>query len=288
MSTATVNSIIARCILDPPFLDALTSNTEETLKGYDLDPDERRGFVGLDLSRIRYLAAFITKIQNHDVIAEIAQTHTLLRHYDLELPVFSAYRERHQRLRPANPGKREKVRAFVAFLKTYLASLPADSAPGLEDILNHEWLMWEASASAGTQRPVPGARSNHATGPARDLNDINDIDEWVPRLNGVFRVGLFEHDPVEIAGQIARSAFDSSRLCKDAGIWGYWGNPRSASVSLFRLDYGVLMVLQEITGNRSVGEIIRRITATAKSEISPEEVRSFFVTAFQNGLCITG
>src|SRR5262245_18804899 len=110
MSTATVNSIIARCILDPPFLDALISNTEAALKGYDLDEQEQRGFLSLDLRKIRYLAGFITKIQNHDVIAEIAQTHALLRHYDLELPVFSAYRETHQRMRPAHPPKREKVR----------------------------------------------------------------------------------------------------------------------------------------------------------------------------------
>jgi hypothetical protein len=285
MSTATVNSIIARCILDPPFLDALTSNTEAALHGYDLDEHEQRGFLSLDLRRIRYLAAFITKIQNHDVIAEIAQTHTLLRHYDLELPVFSAYRETHQRMRPATPPKREKVRAFVAFLKAYLASLPADSAPGLEDILNHEWLMWEASESAGTQPPETAAGSNDAMPPQRPLDDLDDL---VPHMNGVFRVGVFEHDPLEIADQIARSGFDSSRLCKDGGIWGYWGNPGSESVRLFRLDYGVLMVLQEITGNRSVGDIIRRLTAGAKSEISPEEVRSFFVTAFQSGLCISG
>ena len=282
MSTATVNSIIARCILDPRFLDALASNTEETLKEYALDEQEQRGFLSLDLRRIRYLAGFITKIQNHDVIAEMAQTHTLLRHYDLELPVFSAYRETHQRMRAANPGKREKVRAFVAFLKTYLASLPPDSAPGLEDILNHEWLMWEASLSAGTQPPASGAGSTGETPPERALDNL---DELVPRMNGVFRVGVFEHDPLEIANQIAKSAFDSSRLCKDAGIWGYWGNPGSVPVRLFRLDYGVLTVLQEITGSRTIGEIIRRLTAATKPEITPEEVRSFFVTAFQSGLC---
>jgi hypothetical protein len=285
MSTATVNSIIARCILDPPFLDALTSNTEAALEGYDLDEQEQRGFLSLDLTRIRYLAGFITKIQNHDVIAELAQTHTLLRHYDLELPVFSAYRETHQRMRPAAPAKREKVRAFVAFLKAYLASLPADSAPGLEDILNHEWLMWEASESARTRPPGTAAGSNDATPQQRPLDDLDDL---VPRMNGVFRAGAFEHDPLEIADHIAKSAFDSGRLRKDAGILGYWGKPGSESVRLFRLDYGVLTVLQEVTGNRSIGEIIRRITTAAKSEISPEEVRSFFVTAFKSGLCITG
>ena len=93
---------------------------------------------------------------------------------------------------------------------------------------------------------------------------LDNLDELVPRMNGVFRVGVFEHDPLEIADQIAKSAFDSSRLCKDVCIWGYWGNPGSVSVRLFRLDYGVLTVLQEITGSRTIGEIIRRLTAAAK------------------------
>ena len=92
----------------------------------------------------------------------------------------------------------------------------------------------------------------------------------VPRLNGVFRVGVFEYNPLEIAGQIAKSAFDFSGLCKDACIWGYWGDPGTASVRLFQLEYGVLMVLEEITGSRSIDEIIRRLAAAQNRRSRPK------------------
>jgi len=283
MSTATVNSIIARCIVEPPFLAALASNPKETLDRYDLDEQARHDFLSLDLTRIQYLAGFITKIQNHDVVAELPQTHILLRHYDLELPVFRAYHETHQRLRRTNPGKNEKLRVFVPFLKGYLDSLPAGSAPGLADILNHEWLLWEVRESVARQRSA-GEESTTVPVPASGAG----LDESIPRLNGVFRVGLFEYIPLEIAAEIASSTFDACRLTKDACIWGYWADPGTASLRLFQLESGVLMVLDQITGNRSISEIIRRLEATSKMEITPEEIRAFFLTAFQNGLCITG
>jgi hypothetical protein len=283
MSTATVNSIIARCIVEPPFLAALASNPKETLDRYDLDEQARLDFLSLDLTRIQYLAGFITKIQNHDVVAELPQTHILLRHYALELPVFSAYHETHQRLRRTNPGKNEKLRVFVPFLKGYLDSLRAASAPGLADILNHEWLLWEVRESVARQRSA-GEGSSAVPAPASGAG----LDESVPRLNGVFRVGLFEYNPIEIAAEIASSSFDAGRLSQEACMWGYWADPGTASLRLFQLESGVLMVLDQITGSRSISEIIRRLEETSQGEITPEEIRAFFLTAFQSGLCITG
>ena len=94
--------------------------------------------------------------------------------------------------------------------------------------------------------------------------------------------------PLEIAAEIAGSTFDAGRLTPDACIWGYWADPGTASLRLFQLESGVLMVLDQITGNRSISEIIRSLEETSQGEITPEEIRAFFLTAFQNGLCITG
>jgi len=283
MTSATVNSIIARCIVDPPFLAALASNPSATLDGYDLDGQARYDFLNLDLTRIQYLAGFITKIQNHDVIAELPQTHVLLRHYDVELPVFRAYHEMHQALRRTNPGRNDKLRSFVPFLKAYLESLPDGSTPGLADIVNHEWLLWQVRESVVRQPSTASAESS-AVPPASEAR----LDQLIPRLNGAFRVGLFEYNPFEVAGEIASLTFDAGRLNKKPCIWGYWADPGTLSVRLFELEYGVLLVLDQITGSGSIGEIIRRLGERSSGEITPEEIRAFFLTALQTGLCVTG
>jgi len=143
MSTGTVNTLIARCMVDPEFLALLSSDRDAALRGYELDDRTRSDFAALDIRRVIGLAAVITKVQNNGLWQWIPNTRALTVRYGLEQELFAAFHREHQALRAGPRTRDEQTYRFFDFLGHALAEWIPEETPALRDVFLHERLLWE-------------------------------------------------------------------------------------------------------------------------------------------------
>src|SRR5690242_831076 len=116
-STSTVNSILARCFVEPGFLDRMASDVEGALRGYDLDEQSLSDFRELDIRRVRNIAGFITKVKNGHFRSALPGTTALLEYYAKEIEVFAEFNAIQRGWgSAADVSKRARLARFIQFL----------------------------------------------------------------------------------------------------------------------------------------------------------------------------
>src|SRR5947199_10036579 len=112
MFEGPIEEIIARCLLDPSFLASLHQNPAETLESYGLEESVRQQIESADFDKIQRFSGFISKIQHNHLWESFPTTRQLLRFYELELEIFTAYRP-YQLSAEVSMGSREqRTRSF--------------------------------------------------------------------------------------------------------------------------------------------------------------------------------
>jgi hypothetical protein len=277
---AGVDTILARCLLDPEFLRRVSNDPGGVLAAYDLDERARRDFESFDFGSVRNFAGFITKIQHNDLWESLPGTRSLLKHYEIEIETFTAYHPLHAGLRARRVPRDEKIAAFLDFLQARLAAKPHERYPGLRDVLVHERLTWEIRtrlSKEGDEGRTNGAASRSGR-----------FDRLVPAVRGVARVGSFEFSPFAIAEQLAQGRFEPSGLSAKPHSLVYWGDPVSQQLRVFEVDEVTAAILREVDGRRSVGAVVRRATRRLGGEAPPSRFRPLFETTADRGLLALG
>jgi len=227
MSTGTVNTLIARCMVDPEFLALLSSDRDAALRGYDLDDRTRSDFAALDIRRVIGLAAVITKVQNNGLWQWIPNTRALTVRYGLEQEIFAAFHREHQALRAGPRTRDEQTRRFFDFLGHALAEWIPEETPGLRDVFQHERLLWEL-------------RTSLAAGVASAL-----------------RVGFFSSSPHETIAAIREERFIPANV-RSAPQWlVYHADVNVQTVRTLEVDEVTGRVLALAGGTRSIAAIAR-------------------------------
>lgn len=150
-----INSFVARCLLDPGYLDRLARNPHDEIAALPVSTGTRTAIAGLDFERVRLFAGFISKVQHNDLWDDFPCTRSLLRYYRVELATFADYRAHHLELaRAGKPTRAAKTEAFLDFLESRLRRPVGPEYPGLLDVLTHERLHWEVTRSL-LERPGP-------------------------------------------------------------------------------------------------------------------------------------
>jgi hypothetical protein len=275
MSTASINSVLARCLVEPHFLDRLAADPAGALSQYDLDRQTRSEFLELDPARIRKLAGFITAVQNNQLWEMLPATRSLLKHFGMEVEIFSRYRETHQNLR-STPGvsREEKIFRFLQFLA---AELEASNSPRLHELCNvflHERLRWQAGCSL-TRCPVD------SRGPV--VEEDRDTSMLYPVFVGWFRVGRFSADPLGIESQVLEGNFAGGSPSGSARLIGYWGDPVTRCVRLLDLDAPSAALLDLVDGRRTVRLIVQEIGHLQEFAIDLPDVWQFLWNASRTG-----
>lgn len=279
MTEGTVEAMIAKCLLEPAFLDALRADATNALAAYGLDEDIRGQMAGADFEKIGRFAGFIGKVQHNHLWESFPCTRHLLRFYRIEGDVFTAFRP--QQLAQAGEANRDdRIRRFVAFLDAFVAARAAIGLdyPGVAELLRHELNVWEL----GLAESVPGP------GPAIAPTFLSDMP-WgrfkrlVPKRNGPLRISAFAADPVAIQGLVKDGSFDGALPFKQRMVLLYWIDRTSAAMKLLQLDDLSGLVLSGVDDRRSVRAVIDRARHPSLMEVSPLAFRDLFEEAVRLG-----
>jgi hypothetical protein len=281
MSSAIINSIIARAIMDSRFLEQLTLEPESALHTYKLDARSYADFLACDIERLRNFAAFIAMVQHNHLWESFHYTRMLLHFYDLELSLFRDYLKIHQQNRANSRLNRDqRTEIFLTFLRDYVDGAADAQYPGLVDVLAHEKLIWEIkrclSAEGGPQPPA----SLHEELPPQD----ESLLILMPAVNGVIRTHHFGFDPVQIISSLQEKNFTPAETVPDQRILCYWGKRGTHHLQVFEIDYLTSLFLALVDGKNSIADMIQRLASMAGLPIPVSHFRPFLELAFQSGL----
>jgi hypothetical protein len=253
--SAVVNSIIARGLMDPSYLQRLAANPSTELRAYSLEENARAQFAQFDWNKLYHFAGFITKVQNNQLWQTLPYTRALLKYYRIEIEVFAGYREVFLSLRAAgSAASPERVSNFHQYLAGYLAAHDQDRYPGLADIAGHERIRWEVSRALNQDAGASASPERVHIDPAK-LSDLRDV---VPVIQGILQIGSFRYDPAEIICLLNRGSFDSRSISERPRWVGYWADVMTKSVRLLELSQDGAAVLALIDGRRSANDIIQQ------------------------------
>lgn len=273
MSEGAIEEIIARCLLNPSFTASLQHNSAEALAPYGLEEGIRQQVESADFDKIQRFSGFISKIQHNYLWESFPATRQLLRYYELELEVFTAYRP-HQLSADANHASRdERTRSFLDFLEAHLANGPkvGTSYPGLSEVLQHERAIWDLVSATSKL----------------DDEESSLLIEWtnlswsafqrlLPAIHGPMRLCVFDVDPEQVIRQLKEGTFAGIAPNTERSFFAYRINRKTGYSSVLKFDSLSVSILSRIDGKRSVRSVIASARRSGLGEIRPLAFRSFF------------
>lgn len=282
MSSAAVNSILARCMTDTAFLEHLANDPRAALTGYDLDEQTRSDFMKLEVGRLRSFAGLIVKVQNNGLWQFFPYTRKLMVHHGIDLDVFVAYRAQHLENRSERVPQKVQIARFLSFLDEYLDSQQVVDYPFLRDILAHEKTIWRLRADLDAL----GDQAAGAGGEAADVASLryDDLMSCAPVIHGMLRLVEMGCDPSEIISDLDQPQFEPEQHSFQKRWLAYWVTGTARSLRILQVDRPIASFLSHADGRRSVRAIIRRVVDDVAAGFRLSEFRPFLKLAVKERL----
>jgi hypothetical protein len=281
-TNAAVNSVVARCLIDPDYLERVAADPEAELRAYSLEDGVRAQFLGFDWAKLYHFAGLITKVQNNPLWQTLPYTRALLKYYRLEIEVFAGYRKTFLQLRASGRTTPfEKVSLFQEYLRNYLSLYSLDRYPGLIDITRHEQIWWSVSNSLHREADAPNSWEQVVI----DTSHFADPRDIVPVIQGTLQVGNFLYDPELIISLLNGGTFAPHKISERPRWIGYWADIKTGSVRLLEFDQHAAALLALIDGCRTTDSILRMVNREyGASDSASRDARSLIEAAHSVGL----
>jgi len=273
-----VESILARSLMDPDFLEALIVDPNGSLSSYSLDEATKREFLNANLTRIRAFSGFISKVQHNYLWESFPATLKLLSLYDLEIDLFSRYRSIQLSEKRKGAERRESVLRFIEFLEVQFKNKKGEQSKLMREVLKHERATWESRLSLGS---VPEPVS---TQPSMYKFNWSQFHRLSPVLCGPLAIREFCYDPIPLADLVVGENFDGKPPPRSPVILGYWGDRSTCQLRILQLDRLTAGVLCWVNGRRSIRQIIDCVRRSAKGALMPKDFRGLFEGMAEAGL----
>jgi hypothetical protein len=281
-STSTVNSILARCFVEPSFLDRMASDVEGVLRGYDLDKQALADFLDLDVRQVRKIAGFITKVKNGHFRTKLPSTTALLEYYAKEIEVFADFNAiQRERGLTSDASKQARLSLFIQFLADRIEDGRFDGELGLREVFLHERLQWQAALGFGEKLDAVSDSSLPGGFLPASSDDLGDV---IPIIQGSLFVGRFDLDPFAIDSILAQGQFSRDAIPPCSRIIAYWGDPADHRIRFLDLDESTAVLIDHVDGKRTVGSISTEAQRIFGPELVEAEVRDFFWETFSIGM----
>src|SRR5262245_21728495 len=268
-----IQSILARFLMDPAFIESVRANPQEALSEYRLNPSLCTQIGNADLDRIRRFSGFICKVQHNHLWDWFSGTRAMLNYYGIELDVFTRYRPiqllRKTRMSDANG----RIRRFLEFLREHATK---QNFPGLLQVLEHEWAIWEVQAAA--------AARNAARSKVRRANVSSHSSKFrnlYVSLKGVLAIRSFNFDPAIVVNRVRSGEFDGSLPDHRECTFVYLGDAEAGTLRILEIAPLAAIIISEVDGRRRVGSVI---DATRRRGLATLPARAFH-ECFKNLVC---
>jgi len=274
VSDQLFESMLARLLVEPTFLEACIADPVAATRQYQMDPGLSRAFRSVDFARIRKFSGFIGKIQHNFLWDNFPASRQLLAHHGKELQVFADYRVTQLSTHIKSASRQQKIESFVAFLKR---KVPELRIAGLDETLRHEHTMWSLLDASRSQVPC----ADHVRNDSISSMAWNRMQRLVPQVNGLLRVLWFRCDPKALVAEIESGVF-RRHLIEDEHVLAYWLDSMHRQVRILAIDPLTGLFLTKINGVRSLRSIISAIRHGSLSEVKPVAFREIIETIQQN------
>jgi hypothetical protein len=246
-----VTSLVARYLSNPGFRDQIATGRKEALASCGLSQSLNLEFHAVDFRALEGFGGLITKTQHNFLYEDLPYTRHLMRTYGLDLTVFTDYRSQVQSRQSVAVSRAEKTARFVSYLMAWLNSR-GQIAPGLADVLKHEFILYELKGEAAR---IVGEMGYYAD-VARNLPNL--------ALRPGVRLAEFQRDPLRIIARIqAGEAFTLGRRRRCCLVYQI----EDEQIKTFRPTRTVWHVLSMIDGQRSLGMIHRALRPLSRSTV---------------------
>jgi hypothetical protein len=273
-----VESIVARSLTDPAFLEALITAPDKTLDLCCLDPSIKSEFLSADLGKLRSFSGFITKVQHNYLWESLPATRKLLAFFGMEIELFAAYRKILLSQRTKNEERRISILRFIDFLEKYTKRKRA--APQMvHQVLRHERASWEARLAV-----LNSSGPSQTREPAKKVISWRELRQLRPMMNGYLAIREFSWDPIMMAAAILEERFDGKRPRRRPVILGYWGDCSSSQMRILRLEKIEAGVLCWVDGRRSVRQIVDKVRCGFPAGLLPRDFRGLFEGMTEAGI----
>ncbi len=181
----SMETLIARCLTDPAFLESVVQRPELVLS--KTGEAIRVSALRLDFRKIQQFSGFISKIQHNYLWEHFPVTRRLLWKSGLEHEVFAAYRAI-QLSEPLPGGDRSaRILRVCDFLKAFAKTSALDL---LLCVLTHERCLWELRSYKGNleQQQKPSSL---------EIEGWKSFERRIPLLCPHVRFSTFDCDPLE-------------------------------------------------------------------------------------------
>jgi hypothetical protein len=272
-STLQIQEILARCLAEPPFLDALITDRDTVLANYSLDANTRAAFARTDLRRLRRFSGFIGKVQHNHLWEHFPATRLLLQRYRVEIDVFADYRatQLSPELRAEEPAG--KIRRFATYLSRYAAK--RRELAGLTAAVEFERACWELrqSIAAADDRLDCGPPVENPAGLSWSA-----FQHQTPVPIGPLRIESFDCDPSRLVASILDGTFTTCPRPRKR-LYVLQLDPQTSLLEVMAVEELTALMLSAIDGRRSVRSIISAIRRRALAATPPLAFRAFFEQA---------
>lgn len=253
---ATAETLVARCLLDPGYLDEHLRDGATPLA---VDGE------ALDLRRLRLFSGLITKVQHNDLWEDFRYTRASLKLLEVELEFFADYRSEFLRARVSSPDRIARVGQFLDAIERWLGERWSPAAWTALDVVRYEREIWRTQLGVTTC----GGTDHQET--------IQLI-----RPDGVVTVVGFDHDPSDVmaviraAGSLAEVPTRSTFLC-------FWGRPEPAEVRVLEVD-GFTALVMDGVGAGVTGDGLRQALQQVHPQLTSDAIGSAVRAAVDLGV----
>jgi len=277
VSRGEIESILARSLLDPGFLDGLRQQPGQALAAYALAPEARRELETSDWNKVRGFSGFIEKVQHNYLWELFPFTRWLLTYYGIDHVVFADYRATQLSSAAGVRDRATRASDFLDFVSVWIRRdrRRQRSCSMLLDVMQHE------RATSEVRLATP--HHVRKTEPA-DLSRIPwpAFQRLVLAPAGQVRVHRFRDNPLRIVDSIGAGQFEGASRSARSVVLTYWFDSEAQQVRVAAIDAIAAVLLRGVDGRRSV----RAVLATARRtlEVRPVEVRPLLETVVTLGI----
>jgi len=271
-SNRAVAAVLARCLLEPEFQQAVSGDPRTALKKYRLSEDARSSFDRFEFEKLKSFGGLITQTQHNFLWETFPNSRSLMKHYGIEVSVFGSYRQRTQL--STELSRQAKIVKFTDYLREFLLAGPnGQRCTGLLEMLLDERIRWELQELA-KRSPRRKSRQPRLTADSREL------DRLIPEFPKNVRSAEYRFDPLRLSAALQRRAFEPAHLNARVTRLIYRVDLATGQLSVFRATATAWKLFQLIDGRRSVAAILRASTLN----FPRSELRRYFESAYFAGL----